>query len=88
MGESLARKNGAKEVEVIRRSQLVWISVGLGLLAQIGGLGATLHVPGTYATIQAAISAANAGDTIEVPPFYVPPAVRVRVFPPATLGLP
>jgi len=25
---------------------------------------------------------------IEVPPFYVPPAVRVRVFPPATLGLP
>jgi len=43
-----------------------WLVVGLAVLSSMGGLAATLHVPGTYATIQAAINAASAGDTILV----------------------
>ncbi|MGC9530195.1 MAG: right-handed parallel beta-helix repeat-containing protein [Candidatus Bipolaricaulaceae bacterium] len=43
-----------------------WLLAGLALLVSIGGLAATINVPGDYAMIQAAINAAAPGDTIVV----------------------
>lgn len=67
--EPLVEGSGEKEVEGVRMArtcQAVWVLVGLVLASSLGALGATLHVPGSYATIQAAINAANPGDTILV----------------------
>ncbi len=43
-----------------------WLLAGLALLVSIGGLAATINVPGDHETIQAAINAASPGDTIQV----------------------
>ncbi|QAA76238.1 MAG: hypothetical protein BIP78_0472 [Candidatus Bipolaricaulis sibiricus] len=43
-----------------------WLVTGLALLVSMTGLAATINVPGDYPTIQAAISAAEPGDTIIV----------------------
>jgi len=49
------------------RKQLGWLVAGLVAVSSVGILGTELHVgPGGYATIQAAIDAAAAGDTIIV----------------------
>ena len=52
--------------------------IGLMLVLVGGASGATLDVPGTYATVQEAINAASAGDTILVGPGTVRGAVLVN----------
>ncbi|MBN2054141.1 hypothetical protein JW905_04425 [bacterium] len=50
------------------RLSFVIVTGALGLLPIVAGASATLHVPAGYATIQAAIDAANEGDVISVAP--------------------
>ncbi|MBC7344436.1 MAG: right-handed parallel beta-helix repeat-containing protein, partial [Clostridia bacterium] len=44
----------------------VWLFAGIAILVSTGGLANTICVPQDYSTIQAAINAANSGDTIIV----------------------
>jgi len=50
----------------IRKSLFALVSASIALLLAAGAQAATWNVPGDYATIQQAINAASAGDTILV----------------------
>ncbi len=52
--------------------KMLSIFIGLAFLVSGAAYGAIIHVPGDYATIQAAIDAAVDGDTVLVAPLIRP----------------